>query len=226
VTLDFVFGVPVSIYSELEKRFSEVVAQGYVGEYAICGNDPEKGGYAVAPEYVGEREVDGVPTRIYLLSVNAVGTQDVLTEYCVQLRLVFEGEQHYSVPSLGEGNVASLYSAAASDLLDRSPVQDDDHPYLTDEGDYSRVDDPTVHMQILYGALDLSLRGGVLTDRLADYGLAPLYEVSWFDGILTVGAKNGEINPNILKLIRLNGQTLDFEVRDGIIRVVCNEVAE
>ena len=36
-------------------------------------------------------------------------------------------------------------------------------------------------------------------------------------------AKNGEINSNILRTVRVNGREMLFEVRDGIVRIVIEE---
>ena len=221
LSMEITFGLPVTIYTKLTSEFNDLQMVGYYGRF-----DGEKQSLSSLVKtdavYVGSTVWENLQMRLYTVSVPVGGVEDALTEYTVQARLVFSGGE-YSVPPLDGAAVCSPYKAALWDLADVSESETEDYPYLNDEGYFSRLEDASTHKRLLYSALDLSLEGGVITDLVSELGFEPYYDYSWFDGILTVEAKNGEINGNILRTVRVNGREMLFEVRDGIVRIVIEE---
>ena len=221
LSMEFSFGLPIGIYAKLSAEFDDLRMVGYYGKYN--GSKPSLSDLVeVEAVYSGGMVWENLQMRVYTVSVPIGGVENALTDYTAQMRLVFSGGE-YSVPPLDGEAVCCAYKAALLDLSDVSESETEDYPYLNDAGYFSRIEDTSEHKQILYSALDLSLSDGVITDLAVSLGAEPYYDYSWFDGILTVEAKSGDINGNILKTVRVNGRQMLFEVRDGIVRIVVEE---
>ena len=179
----------------------------------------------------GETVIDGRPLApeppqseaepyVFALRLDDIPIENYFLEYTADAVLAFslDGES-YRIPL--ESELASVYSVALQDYSDRRQEQSGAYKYQTSDGDYSPFADLTDHHSLLCSVLCLELTDGVLLDSAESSAFSSIYEAQWFDDILTVRMKNGgDVSPNVLRGIYLNGRPVYFEIYQGVVKVV------
>ena len=154
------------------------------------------------------------------VSIGGVFAEDYLESYTVTLTVSFTDEKLEKREIALSSDPFTVYDVAYLEYTDRSEESVDGYRHFTGD-DYSPYADLGGHYSILSSALVLTRSGDRLLDRYEGGAYTSLYSVEYFDGLITISMKNGsEINPGLLKNITLDGESVYFEIHEGIIRIV------
>ena len=117
-------------------------------------------------------------------------------------------------------NTFSPYSAVYSIYTDRSATLTGEYKYETPDGSFSKIKDLDPLRKILASYLTIDIKNGRVID--ANYGkyYDSLYDITYFDGVLTISMENSSIPQWVLYKLVINGEERYFEIYNGKIKLV------
>ena len=209
----FVFSIPAEQYAHIITECTNVHI------YATVTDDD--GGSFVA-------EVNDLGNRFGLwkfeVSVGGLFRADYLTAYRATLVLGFNSPDGTARTVTAKSGKFTLYDVAYREYCDRNDVETDLYPYPAGS-DFSPYPDLSHHYAVLSSALFLTLSDTEVSSDLENRIYCSPYDVSHFDGVLTVSMKNAApIADGLLDAIFVNGNKIYFEIHDGIIRVITEDL--
>lgn len=205
----FVFSIPTAqlVYIESEctdLEFSATVHTDDGGEYIASVN-----------------EIDAyLSVARFAVSVGTLFKKDYFTNYSATLTLSFTDEGGNPRTFTAKSGTENLYGAAYRAYCDRSSTRDGIYLYPVGDG-FSPYEDLSHQYAVLTTALHVNIgTAGVSNVYENEFYLSP-YVTEFFDGVLKVSMKNGgPINAEMLDKIFVNGESIYFEIHNGIIRVL------
>lgn len=85
---------------------------------------------------------------------------------------------------------------------------------------YERGTDVNSLRVFLASNLGIKIKNGVAYDELESDKYESLYDIEYFDGVLTVSLKNGDIPAWLISRLSINGNDRYFEIYNGKIKLV------
>ena len=208
-SLTFRFKLPSEQYRHIEEKCTDLCFYA-----SVSGAD----GQAVPAAFTDLGYV--LDNRLIEVSLGGIFSEDYLTAYTVTLSLEFIDESGVKQGIASTSMPTTVYDVAYREYCDRNAVQSDKYPFFTGS-DYSPYENLSDRYAVLSSALILTRLGDRVSGKYENGVYESIYTYGYFDGILTVGMKNGTpVNPNLLKKLTVNGEDIYFEIHDGVIRVV------
>ena len=208
----FIFSIPAEQYAHILTECSAIRI------YATVSSDG-------ADEFMTEAIDLGNRFGLWQFSVSVGGIfkSDYFTAYRATLVLSFKDPSGVARTVTAKSDPFTLYDVAYREYCDRSDVQTDLYPYPAGS-DFSPYPDLLHHYAVLSSGLFLTISDTDLSFPYENRIYRSPYEVTWFDGVLTVSMKNGTpISQDLIDRIVVNGNEIYFEIHDGIIRVILEE---
>ena len=222
LSLDFYIAKDSMDY--INANADDVKAIGLIAEYADEMTAPNLGeGAEISLAYSGEKIISSKKHAVYTLNLGVFKPEEYMTKFAVSAFITFTlNGTPYTIASdfSAKKNTFSPYSAVYSIYTDRSSVLTDEYQYKTPDGSFSKIKDLDPLRKILASYLTIDIKSGRVID--ANYGkyYDSLYDISYFDGVLTISMENSSIPEWVLYKLVINGEERYFEIYNGKIKLV------
>ena len=217
IDIAFPFSVEKATYEYLLGKYSDFNISAKYTEYT---EDEENLFNDAIPAVVIERGEEGDNIN-FLAVVSGILSEDYNTDFITVLEMSFTDEFGEPYVIRTASSVANVHETALMEYTDRSSKRDDYYTHSDGVGGYTPYDDLSIRRTILYTTLHVSAKNGVAADLSLCENYTSPYEISYFDGVLTVAMKNGDdIDTGLLKYIIVNGESTYFAVYEGRIKIV------
>lgn len=203
---------------------TDVKTIGLIASYEEDMKAPELGeGSEISLSYSGETIINSKKHAVYTLNLGVFKPEEYMTKFAVRAFVTFTLDgTPYTLASdfSAKKNTFSPYSAVYSIYTDRSSVLTAEYQYKTPDGSFSKIKDLDPLRKILASYLTIDIKSGRVID--ANYGkyYDSLYDISYFDGVLTISMKNSSIPDWVLHKLIINGEERYFEIYNGKIKLV------
>ena len=113
------------------------------------------------------------------------------------------------------------HTVASEFVPDRDVLNPYEHAYdAFCNKSYERGSDLNALRVFLASNLSVKIKNGVAYDELTSEKYESLYELEYFDGVLTVSLKGGDIPEWLISKLSINGNDRYFEIYNGKIKLV------
>ena len=186
----------------------DVKTIGLIAEYADDMAAPNLGeGAEISLFYSGETVINSKKHAVYTLNLGVFKPEEYMTKLAVRAFITFTlNGAPYTIASdfSAKRNTFSPYSAVYSIYTDRSATLTGEYKYETPDGSFSKIKDLDPLRKILASHLTIDIKNGRVI--VANYGkyYDSLYDISYFDGVLTISMENSSI-PECLPLYKEEG---------------------
>ena len=205
----FIFSVPAEQYAHITYECTNVKITAIV-------TDNGKNEYSALVTDFGNR----FGMWQFGVSVSGLFKKDYLTSFAATFSISFTDNTGKSWTHSVKSDFIALYDVAYDEYCDRNGVMTDLYPYAYGS-DYSPYPDLSHHYAVLSSNVFITTSGTAATVTHENSVYQSPYNVSYFDGVLTLSMKNGSaLNPDMIDKIFVNGENIYFEIHDGIIRVL------
>ena len=198
---------------------------GTINDYTEGMAAPEIGeGTEIDLVKIEDRKIDGKNYAAYSLNFGVFKPDEYTEKMAVRAFITFRinGAPYTVASDFSESkNTFSPYSAVYKVYTDRSPVATDEYAYKMPDGSYSKVKDLDPLRKILASYLFIEIKNGNARDKNAGKYYDSLYNISYFDGVLTIELDSSSAIPEwmLYKLV-VDDVERYFEIYNGKIKLV------
>ena len=222
ISLDFY--IPDEALAYLEKNAEDLSV------YAVVSyRDPDPASALLPTEGVlnvlektGETNIGEKKHRIYTLDLGVTLPEDYDKPFAVRgfVSYTLAGAGHTVGSDFGSKNIISPRDRVFDAYCDRSDVQSAEYPYLAPDGSYTYVEDLTSLKRIIASSLNVKIENDMAVDMMENEVYTSIYELDYFDGVLTVSLPGGDVTDWLTSKLTVNGEERYFEIYDGRIRLI------
>jgi len=179
-------------------------------------------GERVLLRMTGDTVVDGQEHRVYTLNLGISEVADYDKQFAARAFVSYKllGKEHTVGSDFGEKNIINPYTAAYNAFCDRSEEKSERYPYQAADGSYSPIADLTALKRIIASTLYLKVDNGKAKDVMDNGIYTSIYDIDYFDGVLTVSVEGGDVTDWLTSKLVVNGEERYFEIYEGRIRLI------
>lgn len=222
ISVDFLIATEDIDYLEKEAKNLRVYAVMLDYDSTVVSPN-DSAGTTIELSRTSNRLVNGKRYYVYNLSLGVIAPENYNKAYAVRGFISFELDgTAYKVSSdfSKERNVVTPYESVYAIYCDRASAKSDSHPYKTADGSFSPVPDLNALRKILSSVLYLEIKDGTVRDIKENEYYKSLYNISYFDGVLTLSLENDKFPEWLLSELYINGEERYFEIHGGKVRLV------
>ena len=208
VNFRFTFFVAQDDIDELESAADELSVFAVIADYTEGVEPDAQSGVAVELSRGDKTVIGGKSVYTYTLLLGGINEDNVKDTVSVRgyVRYTDNGETHTVASDFGEEqNVINPFDAVYRAYCDES---------------YEKGTDVNVLRNLLASHLSVKIENGVAVDELSGEGYESVYQLEYFDGVLTVSLSGGAIPEWLISTLTVNGTERYFEIYEGRIRIV------
>ena len=197
---------------------------GLLAEYSEDMKAPELGdGTEIDLIYSGDKTIDSKKYAVYTMNFGVFKVEEYMNMLAIRAFITFEinGVSHtISSDFTAKKNTFSPYSAVYALYTDRSSVLNKEYPYKAPDGSFTSVENLDPLRKILASYLIVDIKSGRVIDKNYGKYYDSLYEITYFDGVLTISMENSAIPDWMLHKLIVNGVERYYEIHNGKIKLV------
>lgn len=208
VNFRFEFFVDTEDIDALEQVADNVSVFASVADYIEGEELSVDSGIAVAMAKSGPLTVGGKSVYKYTLKLGGINEKQVRSAIGVRGFITYEldGTEYTVASDFSEKkNTIVPYDAVYAAYCDKT---------------YEENTDTNELRTFIASYLDVVIENGVARDVLESEKYESLYNIEYFDGVLTVSLEGGDIPDWLISTLTVNGEERYFEIYEGKIRLV------
>ena len=222
ISLDFY--LPQDAVDYLIERGERVTVLAVMQDYESDKPVPTLGsGTGVEVYQNGTISLDDTDYAKYTFDLGVILPENYSKSYAIRafVKYTLNGEDYekgsdYTV----KNNVITPYERVYDAFSDRSETKTETHPYEAEDGSFVSVADLNALRKILSAVLYIEIKDGVAKDVRENEFYKSLYDIEYFDGVLTLSIGNTDFPEWLLCELYINGEARYFEIYNGKIKLV------
>lgn len=222
ISVDFL--IPTEDIDYLEKESKNLRVYAVMLDYEPTVVSPgDNVGTTIELSKSVSRLIEGKRYYVYNLNLGVILPENYNKAYAVRGFISFElnGISYKTASDFTKDkNVITPYDSVYDVYCDRSDEKSETYPYETADGNFSPVPDLYALKKILSSVLHLEIKDGTVRDLKENEYYKSLYNMSCFDGVLTLSLDNDNFPEWLLTELYINGEERYFEIHDGKVRLV------
>ncbi len=179
-------------------------------------------GERIILERTGEKTVGELKYRVYTVNLGVSEADDYDNTVAVRAFVSYTllGKEHTVASDYSERNIINPYDAVYAAFCDRSDSESAEYPYPAGDGSYSSIEDLTAFKRIIASTLYVKIENDRAVDAMENDVYTSIYDIDYFDGVLTVSVEGGDVTDWLTAKLVVNGEERYFEIYEGRIRLI------